>query len=220
MPEEFKYDLTARRNRISDEDLITSLQNAAEAFGGNYFSTTQYDSLSGKKPHSATIIDRFGSWKKSLKIIGIEGGREKRYSPVELIENLEKIWKDFGYPPGKRQIRKFGLKISETPYKKLWGSVRAACECVAAFHEGRISRELLLAGKISEPRRTPIPLNVRWTVLKRDNYRCVKCGESPSNDHQVMLEVDHILSVARGGGNDIENLQTLCQRCNQGKKDK
>jgi len=28
------------------------------------------------------------------------------------------------------------------------------------------------------------------------------------------------LPVAKGGNNDIENLQTLCRECNQGKKDK
>jgi 5-methylcytosine-specific restriction endonuclease McrA len=28
--------------------------------------------------------------------------------------------------------------------------------------------------------------------LKRDSYKCAKCGASPSNDHTVELEVDHI----------------------------
>ncbi|MGH8738020.1 MAG: HNH endonuclease, partial [Burkholderiales bacterium] len=58
----------------------------------------------------------------------------------------------------------------------------------------------------------------RWAVLKRDNYRCAKCGASPASDHSVELEVDHIIPVARGGSNDLANLQSLCQKCNQGKK--
>lgn len=220
MSDSFKFDLAAKRTRLSDEDLVVALQAAAEAFGGNYFTSTQYDRLSGKRPHSATAIDRFGSWKKALELIGISGGRERRYSAESLILNLEAVWKKLGYPPGKRQIATLGSKISESPYKHHWGSVRSACEALVAYHNGSISKEQLLAGNMSKPPRTTIPLKDRWDVLKRDNYRCTKCGASPSNDHHVKLEVDHIHSVAAGGGNALENLQTLCQKCNQGKKDR
>jgi hypothetical protein len=217
---DFKFDLAAKRNRLSDEDLVRALQAAAETFGANYFSTTQYEGLSGKRPHPETIIERFGSWKKALKLIGIDGGREKHYSAEQLIQKLEAIWKELGFPPGSKTIANLGEKISGTPYRNQWGSVRSACEALAAFHNRRISREKLLAGKATASRRTTIPLNVRWDVLKRDNYRCAKCGASPSNDHQVELEVDHICAVAKGGGNTLDNLQTLCRKCNQGKKDR
>jgi 5-methylcytosine-specific restriction endonuclease McrA len=35
----------------------------------------------------------------------------------------------------------------------------------------------------------------------------------------VSLEVDHIVPVAKGGLDTIENLQALCNRCNSGKTD-
>ncbi|MBI3480177.1 MAG: HNH endonuclease [Nitrosomonadales bacterium] len=96
-----------------------------------------------------------------------------------------------------------------------------ACIALAAFHEGKISKESLLAGRPeNEPVRTTIPLKDRWAVLKRDNYRCVKCGANPSSNHEIELEVDHIFPVAKGGGNSLENLQVLCRECNQGKKDR
>jgi 5-methylcytosine-specific restriction endonuclease McrA len=220
MSDGFKFDLTAKRTRLSDNDLIEALIKSAEEFGGEYFSSTQHDSLPGRRPHSATIIDRFGSWKKALQIIGIEGGRQKRHDPSELIENLEQIWKEIGYPPGKRQIKKHGLGISETPYKRYWGSVRGACEALAAFHSGLISREQLLSGNISLPERKTISLKDRWLILKQGNYKCAKCGASPSRDHSVELEIDHIYPVSRGGSNSLDNLQVLCRLCNQGKKDR
>lgn len=220
MTEEFKFDLGAKRTRLTDGDLLQALQSAAETLGGGYFASTRYDALPGKRPHSATIISRFGSWKKALGLIGIEGVRERRHEPADLIKNLEEVWKELGFPPGKRQIARHGKRISEGPYKRYWGSVRRACEALAAFHDGRISREQLLAGNSDRQVRETIPLKVRWAVLKRDNYRCAKCGAAPSNDHSVELEVDHVVAVARGGSNDLANLQTLCQKCNQGKKDR
>ena len=96
---------------------------------------------------------------------------------------------------GKRQIATLGAKISESPYKRHWGSVRSVCEALAAFHDGSISREKLLAGNTTASPRTTIPLKDRWDVLKRDNYRCAKCGASPSNDHRVVLEGSYPKSV-------------------------
>ncbi len=214
MTETFNFDLTAKRNRFTDEDLVLALQAVAETFSESYFTTTQYNSLAGKRPRSETIIDRLGSWQKALELIGISGGRQRSYSAELLVRNLEDVWKALGYAPGKRQLATLSAKISEAPYKRHWGSVRAACEALAAFHAGKISKEKLLAGNAITTLRTTIPLKDRWAVLKRDNYRCAKCGASPSTDHDVELEVDHIFSVAKGGGNALENLQTLCKNCN------
>ena len=91
---------------------------------------------------------------------------------------------------------------------------------MAKFHAGKITKEELLRGNTEKTARETIPLNSRFKILKRDNYTCVKCGQSPAKNNNVELEVDHITPVSKGGTNDIENLQTLCGKCNQGKKDK
>ena len=51
----------------------------------------------------------------------------------------------------------------------------------------------------------------RGYVIRRDGFRCVLCGAVGP------LEVDHILSVARGGSWEPSNLQTLCKACHQAK---
>jgi len=217
--DDFKFDINAKRIRLSDDEMLSSVKQYAEKVGFKYFPSTEYDKWKGKSGHSSTIIQRFGSWKKVLLLLGIEGGRE-RYNPEQLVKNLENVWKQLGFPPGKRQIGKYGEKISESPYKQIWGSVRSACEFLAKYHEGKITRDELLKGDTSGNKRQSIPLKIRWEVLKRDNYTCKKCGRSPSSDHSVKLEVDHKHPVAKSGQNDIENLQTLCWECNQGKKDR
>lgn len=62
--------------------------------------------------------------------------------------------------------------------------------------------------------RIPIPAVVREYVFRRDNYRCRACGCS---HNETALQVDHIIPLARGGSNDMSNLQTLCQSCNGSK---
>ena len=37
---------------------------------------------------------------------------------------------------------------------------------------------------------------------------------------EVMLTVDHIIPKARGGSNELHNLQVLCEPCNVAKADK
>jgi len=66
------------------------------------------------------------------------------------------------------------------------------------------------------------PAYIRATFI-RDNFTCQQCGF-----HQMMedrpwlpdlsnLECDHIIPLARGGETSMDNLQTLCKKCNRKK---
>jgi len=55
----------------------------------------------------------------------------------------------------------------------------------------------------------------RYLVLKRDGYRCVMCGATATEG--AKLQVDHVLPKSKGGKAVLNNLQTLCDRCNRGK---
>ena len=54
----------------------------------------------------------------------------------------------------------------------------------------------------------------RFSILKRDNFTCRYCGRKTP---EVILEVDHIVPVSKGGTNDLNNLITSCRDCNRGK---
>jgi 5-methylcytosine-specific restriction endonuclease McrA len=62
-----------------------------------------------------------------------------------------------------------------------------------------------------------IPPAVRKYVFERDRYCCPSCGQT---NQQTELTIDHIIPLAKGGSNDISNLQTLCRRCNSRKRDR
>jgi hypothetical protein len=59
-----------------------------------------------------------------------------------------------------------------------------------------------------------LSVRTRFEVFKRDGFCCQYCGrKSP----EVVLEVDHIVPLARGGSDDPINLITSCWDCNHGK---
>jgi len=57
---------------------------------------------------------------------------------------------------------------------------------------------------------------IRFRVLQRDNFACQYCGRNPIDNH-VKLHVDHIYPHSRGGTDDMDNLITACEDCNEGK---
>ena len=63
-------------------------------------------------------------------------------------------------------------------------------------------------------KRKEITKKTRFEVFKRDRFTCQYCGRMAPD---VVLEVDHIVPVAEGGGNEITNLITSCMECNRGK---
>lgn len=69
--------------------------------------------------------------------------------------------------------------------------------------------------------RRSVPALRRLEVLARDGYRCQRCRRDIDEIAalHLRLEIDHIVPVSKGGGNEISNLQVLCQECNQAKRD-
>jgi 5-methylcytosine-specific restriction endonuclease McrA len=102
---------------------------------------------------------------------------------------------------------------------------RACAEALQALEEawtesGERARRELRDAKVRQPRaaakrRSGLNTALRFTIFRRDSYRCGICGASAADG--VCLEVDHKVPVAKGGGNQPANLWTLCSKCNHGK---
>ena len=57
---------------------------------------------------------------------------------------------------------------------------------------------------------------MRMQILERDSFRCLACGQRPSEDPNVILNIHHIRPWTNYGATTPENLITLCQTCHLG----
>jgi len=61
---------------------------------------------------------------------------------------------------------------------------------------------------------------LREHIKERDNYTCQHCGLSIRDEPNLLLEIDHIIPLSKGGMTTENNLQTLCWKCNRKKGSK
>lgn len=78
----------------------------------------------------------------------------------------------------------------------------------------------LTASAFAKEQRTLMTKKLREFIKERDNYTCCNCGNSTYAEPNLLLEIDHIIPVAKGGRTSEDNLQTLCWKCNRAKSDK
>ena len=58
---------------------------------------------------------------------------------------------------------------------------------------------------------------LREKIKQRDDYTCCNCNLGIKDEQNLLLEIDHIIPVSKGGLTTENNLQTLCWRCNRTK---
>jgi len=73
--------------------------------------------------------------------------------------------------------------------------------------EQKLTRKQIEKGKVTT--------KLRQRILIRDNFTCQYCGISG-----VLMEIDHIIPLSKGGKTISGNLVTACQQCNQRKLDR
>ncbi len=218
-----------RIDTISKEDVIKELKRVAGLFDYTKFTRHEFDKVA-KLCKGTKVLGVFGTWQKALDSIGVElKPRETDRSFIsekELFEELDKVWKKLGHRPSKTEWDLVKPKYSYSTYKARFNGWTNACMKFLEYKTGESVVEE--TKQKSEVPNTPIntkdsklkrdiPLKLRLKVLQRDNFCCVYCGKSPATHHGTVLHIDHIKPFSKGGKTSLENLQTLCQKCNWGK---
>lgn len=140
-----------------------------------------------------------------------------RFSEQDLLENIKKVWDFLGRQPYCNDMENEPSCIGFATYFNRFGSWKKALEKFALYVKG--DYKSLEETKYKKCNRK-INNSLRYEIMKRDNFKCCLCGNSPAMDSKCVLVIDHIKPIAKGGNNNIENLQTLCKVCNSGKYDK
>lgn len=226
-----EYGETSLREELLIEDLI----KVSKILENRKFTIAEYDEYG--KFGSATIIKRFGGWNKAKLKAGLEIGRNYNTTIEEYMQNILTLWTHYGRQPKYAEVVKPISKYNVSSYESKFGTWRKALEAFIDYMNEEQSNsenisdknELIQLTKNASPKkqekkeikvkRTPrqINLRLRWKILKRDNFSCNKCGNSPAKDLNVELHVDHIIPWSKDGETVLENLETLCSDCNLGK---
>ena len=78
----------------------------------------------------------------------------------------------------------------------------------------------LTVSAFTKEQRALMTNKLRNYIKNRDNFTCCNCANSIHIEPNLLLEIDHIIPVSRGGYTVEENLQTLCWKCNRAKSNK
>lgn len=88
-------------------------------------------------------------------------------------------------------------------------------------HNVRLYVENVISkSNFTKRQRSKMTSSLREYIKKRDHYTCQICGDNIYKNPDIILEVDHIIPVSKGGETVEYNLQTLCRTCNRRKSNK
>jgi hypothetical protein len=219
-----KHELNDYHRNTPNSELIADLLRVASELHKGSVTIEEYNEMG--KYHSTTLSRRFGSWFKALEKVGLSKTRNLHITNEQYFENLEKVWSELGRQPKYADILKPFSKYSVGAYEYRFGSWRKALEQFISFIEddkinsvNLTSTTLNSIGNNKHITKRNINWRLRFKVMQRDKFKCVKCGRTPATNPSVVLHVDHITPWSKGGETIIANLQTLCSICNIGKSD-
>jgi len=134
-----------------------------------------------------------------------EDGFYSRLGFATINENTLTVEYKFSYTSnGGKAQRSFTIPMTEETIVKLIEMLQSKLTMSAFTKEQRS----LMTSKL------------RMYIKERDNFTCKMCGNSTHAEPNLLLEVDHIIPVAKGGYTEESNLQTLCWKCNRSKSAK
>jgi hypothetical protein len=208
-----------------NEAILSELRRIAHMTGKH--SVTKADLRTRGRVSYELVTKRFGSLRKALECAGLTPQRYTKASEEELLAMLVNLWEMTVEKDGRRPLRgdlkAYGFPVSSDTYVRRFGTWKKALkQAYESVHQGEVP-QLHSGSHVTSNAADPpangsrsISLRKRFFVMKRDEFTCTLCGASGRG---VRLEVDHKVPRAKGGTDDLDNLQTLCFNCNRGKRD-
>lgn len=120
----------------------------------------------------------------------------------------------------KRSWKKNGHKYLATAHKKYWSDPDASRQYMRENYFLHLEKNRIMGRIYANNRRVALekgPKMAPDTVYRLMAEQSGRCACCPADLMAVKFHIDHIIPVCKGGLNDPENLQLLCQPCNQSK---
>lgn len=196
----------------SDESIVEELKRISKSLGKDSVSKDDIETY-GRLSYSV-VHKHFGSLRKALEVAGLRPQRYMNATDGELLGILVELWETVlekaGRTPERKDLQAFNFPVSGDTYARRFGSwKKALIQAYESVNTAGLDDEVLVKNTedLRPKKSRTLSLRKRFFVQKRDSFTCRMCG---ANGHGVKLEVDHIISVAKGGTDALYNLQTLC----------
>jgi hypothetical protein len=228
---------------VTKAQVLEELEKVAEYYNFIEFSRQKFEKVASFG--SGVITRQFdGSWRKALDSLNIHlmnkgitlsprlSTRNQVHSDKELFDEIGRIWKLVGHQPSLTEWREANPKILYNFVNFRFSRWIKACSEYIEYVMGNEIREDNFIIPDQLPKKTQlkaryfyknsnyrnITILSRMKILRRDNFCCVFCGKSPVTDNSTKLHIGHIKPFSQGGSCSMENLQTICNECNNRKR--
>lgn len=195
----FKY-LCKYFNIKSDESTLEEYENVLNNFSaaeeGKSLLGTQLNELKASLKGEIPFLIRKIGMKKFMKKLGFEDVDFKTvYFPTYTFRYIS---------PGGNKTTSCDIMLD---ISNLNNFVEYLSEKIK-FRKSAAGQRALMTSKLREH------------IKNRDNHSCKLCNISIEDEPHLLLEIDHIIPISKGGMSTEDNLQTLCWRCNRTKGSK
>ncbi|HAN21928.1 MAG: hypothetical protein DKM50_05180 [Candidatus Margulisiibacteriota bacterium] len=188
------FDIEINEETLSNFESV--LNDFAAAEQGKILLQNERDLILNNISNSIPILIYSFSKNKLIKKLGLEAiDLSDLYFPIYTFQYVS---------PGGNSSSKCDIKLNIENLDKF----------IKHLHD------LVKFRKSIEGQRALMTSNLREIIKIRDNYTCKKCGLSINDEKNLLLEIDHIVPLAKGGITSENNLQTLCWKCNRSKGSK
>ena len=224
-------------HQVATSDILKDINRVAALLNKETISSLEYRQHGTYS--SDTCSKRFSSWNDALQQAGLKPFARvsnQRIDDDAMLKEIERIWIKLGRQPTSSDIKAGISQYSLHAYAEHFGGWRGALQAFMQYIEAKsddesideepyadvkdIGEESVACKEIGHLRHKTsrnVNLRLRYEVFCRDNFKCCICGNSPAKDPATKLHVDHIMPWSKGGETVMENLQTLCSKCNLGK---
>ena len=214
---------------MSKEEVLEDIKRVAAIYGKSTITAREYTKYG--RYSSSAVFRNVGKWNELLTQAGMSLNENRNFTNEELFEEIERIWIMLGRQPTTTDMEKGISKYSLQSYVRRFGGWRATLQAFVNYINSDTRENEEKSPPLSNISNIEVTscqkhlttrevnLRLRFKVLQRNNFKCCACGASPAKDASVVLHVDHIIPWSKGGETTIDNLQTLCSKCNLGKSD-